>query len=212
MQWPLSVLTALETLVNPLLHKAIAQGGSTAITWQELQDACVEIRVQPWGARLLLHVTADGLFFYRQSQDTPDAWIEATPQAYIKMVTRPDAASVMFSPEVTLGGDTHKLELLQQLLAGLGLDAAELINRVAGPLPLTGLQAGFSQLAGFMQRFTGSALQDARDYLDNETGVLPGQNSLHLLEDALEELRLDVDRLEARIRLYEQAIKKAGEN
>ncbi|MBE0506505.1 MAG: SCP2 sterol-binding domain-containing protein [Marinospirillum sp.] len=212
MQLPLSALTALETLVNPLLRKAVAQGGATAITWQKLQDTCVEIRVQPWGARLLLHVTADGLYFYRQGEDTPDAWMEATPQAYIKMATRPDAASVMFSPEVKVGGDTHKLELLQQLLSGLGLDAVELISRVTGPLPLAGLQAGFSQLTGFMQRFGGSAMQDAREYLDEESGLLPGQNSLHLLEDALEELRLDVDRLEARIRLQEQMVKKAGED
>ena len=212
MQLPLSALTALETLVNPLLQKAVAQGGVTTAIWQELQNTWVEIRVQPPGVQLQLHITADGLYFYRQTENTPDAWMEATPQAYIKMATRPDAAAVMFSPEVKVGGDTHKLELLQQLLSGLGLDAAELISRVTGPLPLAGIQAGFSQLTGFLQRFSGSAMQDAREYLDEETGLLPGKNSLHLLEDALEELRLDVDRLEARIRLHEQAVKKAGED
>lgn len=213
MQIPLAALAAMEGLVNPLLRQLKAQGGSAAAYWDELQGSCFEIRVAPWGSRLYLQVTAEGLFFYRHQEEPADAWIEATPQAYLKMATSPAGADRLFSSDVSLGGDTQKLEQLQDLMMALGLDAGEVVTRLAGPLPVSSLQAGLGQLLSWGRRAKAAAEQDLKDYLEEETGILPGQNSLHLLEDGLEELRLDVDRLEARIRLLEAAAQQqAGES
>ncbi|WP_404420034.1 SCP2 domain-containing protein [Marinospirillum sp.] len=211
MQLPLAALTALENLVNPLLRQVVAQAGATAANLDELQDSCLEIRIAPWGLQVFLLVTPDGLYFHRTLETEPDAWVEATPQAYLKMATQPAASGVLFTPEVKVGGDTRKLELLQDLIASLGLDTGDLVARFSGPLPLAGLQAGFTQLRSWGSRASAAARRDLKDYLEEESGILPGQNSLHLLESGLEELRLDVDRLEARIRLLEAARKQAGE-
>lgn len=201
MQLPLSVLTVLESLVNPLLRQAIAQEGAAAIAFEKLQGNCIEYQVSGLNLQLTMQITQDGLYFYRQNEELADAWILASPQDYLKMATSKDAASILFGPEVSVGGNTHLLEILQELIAGLGIDAQELIARIAGPLPLDSIQAGFSQLLQLGQRLTGSANEDIKSYLDDETGILPGKNSWHLAEDALHELRLDIDRLEARVNL-----------
>ena len=211
MQLPLAALAALENLVNPLLRQVIAQAGATAAKLDELQGSCVEIRVAPWGFKVLVLVSSDGLYLHRSLEAEPDAWVEATPQAYLKMATQPAASGVLFTPEVTVGGDTRKLELLQDLISALGLDANDLVTRFSGPLPLAGLQAGLSQLRSWGARASTAAQRDIKDYLEEESGILPGQNSLHVMESSLEELRLDVDRLEARIRLLEAAKKQQGE-
>ncbi|SFX33491.1 ubiquinone biosynthesis accessory factor UbiJ [Marinospirillum alkaliphilum] len=212
MALPLSLLAGLESLINPLLRQAVAREGAAAAALQELHGSLLELRVTGLDVQVQLQVNHEGLSLYRQADVQPDAWMEASPASYLKMATRPDASAVLFSPEVQIGGDTRKLELLQDLMSGLGLDAAELIHQFTGPLPLALLQSGMSRLLGFGQRFSQSAGQDLKDYLDDETGLLPGRNSLHLLEDALGELRLDVDRLEARIRLLEQTGNKTGEH
>lgn len=211
MQLPLGALTALETLINPLLRQFVAQAGVTAANLDELQGSCLEMRVAPWGLQVFVQVTADGIYLHRSLDIEPDAWMEATPQAYLKMATQPAASGVLFSPEVKVGGDTRKLEALQDLIAALGLDAGDLVARFTGPLPLAGLQAGFSQLRSWGARASAAAQRDLKDYLEEESEILPGQNSLHLLESGLEELRLDVDRLEARIRLLEAAKNQQGE-
>ncbi len=210
MQLPITALTALESLVNPILRQLAGAGGLTAARLNELEGSVFEIRVLPLGLKLFLQVTAEGLYFHRHLEDAADAWIEATPQAYLKMATSSAATKVLFSPEVKVGGATQQLEKLQDLLASLGLDASELITRFAGPLPLAGLQAGFGQLLGWGRRAKAAASRDLKEYLDEEAAILPGQNSLHLLEDALDELRLDVDRLEARVRLLEAATSQAA--
>ncbi|WP_114417367.1 ubiquinone biosynthesis accessory factor UbiJ [Marinospirillum perlucidum] len=212
MQLPLAALTALESLINPLLRQAAAQGGATALSLQELSGSLFELRVHPQGWQVFVQVSDSGLYFYRQTEETADAWMEASLPAYLQMATRPDAQAVLFSPEVKVGGQTAKLEAFQGLLAALGLDAGELLNQVAGPLPLAGFQAGLSQLLGWTQRTANAARQDFKDYLEEETGVMPGENSRHLLEDSLDELRMDVDRLEARIRLLETAQQQAGDH
>lgn len=211
MQLPLGVLTALENLVNPVLRQLAGQAGATAAHLDELQGTCIEVRVAPWGLRVFLLVTADGFFLHRTLDTPPDAWIEATPQAYLKMATQSAASGVLFASDVQIGGDTHKLEVLQDLIASLGLDAGDLMMRFTGPLPLAGLQAGFSQLRSWGARASQAAQRDVKDYLEEESGILPGQNSLHVAETALEDLRLDVDRLEARIRLLEASQNQQGE-
>lgn len=204
MQLPLSVLTALESLINPLLRQAVAQEGAAAVALEKLQGSSIEFQVNGLNMQLRMQVTNDGIYLYRQSDEPADAWILASPQAYLKMATSKDAASVLSSPAVSVGGNTHLLEMLQELIAGLGLDAQELINKVAGPFPLASIQAGFNQLLEFGQRFTSSASEDIKTYLDDEAGWLPGKDSLHIAEDELHELRLDIDRLEARINLLEK--------
>ncbi|SFB97331.1 ubiquinone biosynthesis protein UbiJ [Marinospirillum celere] len=213
MQIPLAALTALESLVNPLIRQLSAQGSLTSARLAQLQGSWFEIGVLPWGMKVYLQVTEEGLFFQRHLEDRADAWIETTPQAYLKMATSANSQEVLFGPEVAIGGDTQKLEWLQELLAALGLDAGDVLTRLAGPLPVASIQAGLGQLLGWGRRASAAAQQDLKDYLEDETGILPGQNSLHLLEDGLEELRLDVDRLEARVGLLEAATKKqAGES
>lgn len=213
MQLPLSLLAGLESLINPLLRQAALQEGRSAQALQDLQGSWLELRVTGWDLQVFVLLDAQGLSLYRQTEQPVDAWMAADASTYLKMATRPDAAALLFSPAVSIGGDTHKLELLQELLSALGLDAADLVSRVTGPLPVAALHSGLGQLLGFARRFSQSARQDLRDYLEEESGVLPGRNSLHLLEDGLDELRLDVDRLEARIRLLEQqASSPAGDH
>lgn len=211
MQLPLGALTALENLLNPALRQLAAQSGATAAHLEALQGDCFELRVLPWDWQVFLLVTPEGFAWHRSLEVTPDAWIEASPQAYLKMATQSTASGVLFSPDVRVGGDTRKLESLQDLLASLGLDASELVMRFTGPLPLAGLQAGWRSLRGWSERASQAAQRDLKDYLEEETAILPGQNSLHLAESALEELRLDVDRLEARIQRLEASHKPQGE-
>lgn len=206
MQLPLSVLTALESLVNPLLRQATLQEGAAATAFEKLQGSCIEFQVNGLNLLLKMQVAEDGLYFYRQSEEPADAWILASAQDYLKMATSKNANEILFGPEVSVGGNTHLLEALQELIAGLGLDAQELMTRIAGPLPLASIQAGFNRLLQFGQGLTRSASDDVKSYLDDEAGILPGKHSWHVAEDALHELRLDVDRLDARINLLEKQI------
>lgn len=211
MSVPLVALTALESLVNPLLHSLAAQEGLTAAHLHQLQGRVFEVRLAPWGTSLYVQVEPEGLFLHRHWEEAPDAWIEATPQAYLKMATHSVASGALFSADVHIGGDTQQLETLQALLAGLGLDAQEVMMRLTAALPFAsqafmGLQAGAGQLLRWGQRARQAARTDLHDYLDDETGSLPGQNSLHLLQTDLDCLRLDVDRVEARLRLLEAAV------
>lgn len=206
MQLPLSVLTALESLINPLLKQAVAQEGAAAAALKTLQGNCIEFQVSGLDLQIRLQVSSDGFYLYRHSDEPADAWILAAPHVYLKMATSKDANSILFGSEVAIGGNTYLLEVLQELIAGLGLDTQELISRVAAPLPVASIQAGFSQLLQFGQRFTRSASADVKSYIDDEAGLLAGKNSWHLAEDALHDLRLDVDRLEARISLLENSL------
>lgn len=212
MQVPLSALTALEGLINPLLRQAVAQEGMAAAAFEKLQGSCIEFQVSGLNLQLKMQAAKDGLYFYRQSEAPADAWILASPQTYLKMATSKDASHILFGADVKVGGNTYLLEVLQALIAGLGLDTQALISQLAGPLPLASIQAGFNQLLQLGQRFTGSASEDIKSYLDDEATILTGKTSWHVAEDQLHELRLDVDRLEARLHLLEKQLQPlAGE-
>ena len=100
---------------------------------------------------------------------------------------------------VQVMGNTHFLGELQHILHKLDLDWEELLTQLLGDI--LGHQSAElirSKLNWTKDRST-NAMRLASEFLTQELNVLPSKNEVTFLNRQIDDIRLDVDRLEARL-------------
>lgn len=190
----LGALATLEQWINPLL-----KGPACQARLAQLSGSLFRIRLNPPDVVLWLSITPSGIVFYRHLDDDPDAWIELSPTALVKLVTGTSPTAAMMASDVHMGGDSLRLEALQALVQSLELDSSRLFSQFAGATWTEWGRSGLTGLRDWAMRSWSSGQQDVRDYVHEEVRWAPAPHAMQCLEDELSELRLSLDRLEARV-------------
>lgn len=190
----LGALATLEQWINPLL-----KGPACQARLAQLAGSLFRIRLTPPDVLVWLSITPSGIVFYRHLDGEADAWLEMSPSALLKLVTGPSSTAAMMSSGVHMGGDTVRLESLQALLQSLELDTSRLVSQLVGPTWTDWGRSGLMGLRDWALRTGASSQQDVRDYVHEEVRWAPAPHAMQCLEDELSELRLSLDRLEARV-------------
>ncbi|ODC04211.1 hypothetical protein BFW38_12410 [Terasakiispira papahanaumokuakeensis] len=190
----LGALATLEQWVNPLL-----KGPACQTRLAQLSGSLFRIRLNPPDVVLWLSITSSGVVFYRHLDDEPDAWLELSPSALMKLVTTTSSTETMMSSGVHMGGDSLRLEALQALVQSLELDTTRLLSQFVGATWTDWGRSGLTGLRDWALRSWSSGQQDVRDYVHEEVRWAPAPHAMQRLEDELSELRLSLDRLEARV-------------
>src|SRR5690606_458972 len=114
------------------------------------------------------------------------------------------ALPILLSPEVELTGDTQVLVRLQSIFSDLQIDGEAALARWLGPVAAHGL----GELARGGRNWFGSARQSLEravgDYLTEEGRQLVGRAEADASAAMIHELRLQLDRLDARLHRLEQ--------
>jgi len=149
--------------------------------------------------RLHLLPTADGLRLASHWQGEADCTLHAPAASLLRLATSKQKTAILHSPEVSLEGDSAALLALAEILQDLELDWEYELSRWLGPLA-TQLLAGSLHHAGqWGGKSLGSLQQSLADYLGEESRTLVGRHEAEARFAEVDELRLALDRLEARI-------------
>lgn len=163
-----------------------------------LAGHCLAVELQDTSITLLLEFQEDSLSLSLLDDPglEPDARIQGHPADLLALAQDPEGGgkAVHFSGDLALVRDVRKL------FARLDVDWEEQLARVLGDVPAHQL--------GRLARGTWSRLQDSRrtlemnlgEYLTEERRLLPPQAEVDAYLSAIDRLREDTDRLEARIR------------
>ncbi len=104
-----------------------------------------------------------------------------------------------------IDGDAELLRRFNGLLADVGFDAEEFAARFVGDAAAHRLTQGLQGLFGWGRRTAGTLALDTAEYLREETRDLARAADVDDWSDAVDTLRDDVERLEARLRRLEAA-------
>jgi ubiquinone biosynthesis protein UbiJ len=149
--------------------------------------------------QLFILPSGEGLQLAGQWAGETDCRLRAPAASLLRLATGKDKTAVLHSPQVELDGDSAALLELAGILQDLELDWEYELSRWLGPLA--------SQLLGSHIRsranWTGQTLDSLRlnlaDYLSEESRSLVGQREADARFAELDRLKLDLDRLDARI-------------
>lgn len=173
----------------------------------------IEIRVQPFGLSLYLLLSADGIDLLDEIDTPADTCIAGTPLQLGLMSLAQDGTQKLFSGAVTIEGDIELGQKFQQFLKQIEIDWEEPLSRVTGDAIAHQIGEQTRVIKHWTQESIATFEANLSEYLREETRTLPTRFEVDHFHRGVDTLRLDTDRLEARIqRLREQRTRPEPSN
>lgn len=191
----MSVSAGLETALNTALRldpEAIRR-------LEQFSGKVIAIELQGLNLTLYLLPGSNGVNLMTQYCAEPDTILSGTPLAMAKMALAPDASKVLFAGEVTIRGDVETGQRFKRLLDELDIDWEELLSRFSGDVVAHKLGDLVRATTTWGQQTLKILGQDTAEYLQQEVQDLPLPATVRQFIQAVDSLRDDTARLEARV-------------
>jgi len=190
-----ALLASAEAGVNRVLRL----DGVALQRLSRLAGRVLEVDCQAPLLRLFILPGGDGLHFAARHEAEVDCTLRAPAGRLLQLVLAADKTRVLHSPEVEMGGDSALLLELADILQSLELDWEYEVQQWLGPLATQLLGSRLREGA----RWAGDSLESLRlslaDYLAEETRTLVGRNEAEARFAELDQLKIALDRLDARL-------------
>ncbi|MGC7837545.1 ubiquinone biosynthesis accessory factor UbiJ [Pseudomonas wayambapalatensis] len=194
------LLTGLLASVEHGLNRVLRMDSTALPRLGALEGKVIAIDCRQPALQLFILPDQEGLMLAAHWEGEVDCTLRAPAGSLAQLAFAKDKNAVLHSPQVELHGDSAVLLDLVGVLQDLELDWEYELSRWLGPVP-TALIAGHLRLRA---RWTRQGLsrfsQNLSEYLAEESRTLVGQREAEAAFSELDALKVDIERLEARIR------------
>jgi ubiquinone biosynthesis accessory factor UbiJ len=143
-------------------------------------------------------INDNGISIQRNSANEANCYINASFLSLIRLLVQPDVNITEL--ELEIRGDYECAQQLQQVLANLQIDWEEELSKYSGDVVAVHAVQAIKRIRNY-QKVNASALEQmVAEYLQHEMQFLPTKYEVNEFHQEIDELRLRVDRLEAKIR------------
>ena len=199
----------LRNLTNNLL--GLAEIGSNRLLsmdpdviqrCRDLQGKCIEIHISDLDYRLYCYPGSWGIRF---GQDKPSGEINASISgrlmALINLSVQPHKISTSIRERININGDAAVAQQLQKLVSELDIDWEEQLAGYTGDVLAFQIHKQARGFVNWLGQSSKSLLQTSSEYIREEKRLSPTQVEFERFHDQVTELKQDVERSEARLRL-----------
>lgn len=147
--------------------------------------------------RLCCTFTNKNILFISSEPPKTDVKIYSTFSGFIKFAISHDKTGIMIE------GNAHIAELILKFISDLKIDWEEELSKYSGDV--IAHQAGvlISRLNKYRKHSSTSLQEMITEYLQEESGLLPTDFEINEFISAVDQLRLQTDRLDAKVTAYE---------
>ena len=135
----------------------------------------------------------------RDSAIGADVSIRGAPLSLLRFALTPEREALILDDDVTLGGDIGLATRLQQVAARIDVDFEEALAQRIGDVPAHELVRALLGFRVWAQDAGSSLLADVSEFLRHESGMTPLGEEVERFAQQVDDLRDDVERLDARI-------------
>jgi len=197
---PLLATAALEKALNQCLQL----DPETLKQVTALEGNVIALEIQGIGQRIFLVPTADGLRVQSIFEGEPEVTIKGGPFSLARLGLSSNPTAV-FGDGVEMEGDAHLGRKIQHILNSLDLDWEEQLSKLTGDVIAHQVGTTMRNILGWGEKASETFGRDISEYFQEESRDLVVKTELKQFLDAVDELRMDSDRLEARVkRLHDQ--------
>ncbi|MFK4025019.1 ubiquinone biosynthesis accessory factor UbiJ [Stutzerimonas balearica] len=164
-----------------------------------LAGRIIEIDCSAPAMQLFVLVEEDGLRLASSWAADADCRLRAPASSLVRLLVSRQKTAVLHEPQVSIDGDSSVLMSLAEVLQDLELDWEYEASRWLGPVGAQLLGTGVRTPTRWLRESGDSLRQDLADYLTEESRALVGQQEAEARFNEIDELKLALDRLEARI-------------
>lgn len=196
-----SALSGAESLVNTLLSQdSAARKKTLALSGKVLRVECEKPSIT-----ITIQVVEDRVFILQGNDLEPDSTISGKAHALLKLLITRSSAS-LHRDGIKISGDTGVLGGFQEIFQDLDIDWEYQLSNIIGDIPTQLIADGITAARNFFQTAGSNIQEDIAQYLVTEKKLFPEEPELESFYNDVDNLRLRIDRLTARVNKLEPAI------
>lgn len=196
----------LTQAIENLLNRNLPRSPRAQQLCESLKGKSVRVEAHGLGWRLDCESLGTSLRLTRSqpADHTPDAEISGSLLS-LAALAGPDPQQVIQRGDVSIRGDADLAQDFRELAMLLKPDVEEELAKLVGDTPAHQALRLVRSVTGFGRRAVRTGVRNAAEYLAHERGDLVPRAEAEDFYREVERLREDLDRLDARARLIEQA-------
>ena len=199
-----TALTAtLETAFNAWLKLDADTHGNALARLQALQGKLICLHISNPDLRLYFLPTTDTVRVTSEYAAEPDVTIHGSALALMRLSAADDTGKAMLEQGIKIEGDMGLGNRFSQILREIDVDWEELLSRAVGDVLAHQMGQITRNAKGWLDSSAQAMRLNTREYLQEETQLLPADAEIRRYLDAVDTLRMDVDRLDARLKRLE---------
>ncbi len=209
MQIPTPFLSAIETAINAWLKL----DNETLPRFASLEGKVIRLHITGLDLNLYFFPSASGIQVQGNYPDEEnggvvDATIHGSPMALIRLGTSSNAGETLLKSDVEIEGDMRVAEKFSEILREVDIDWEELLSKLVGDI--VAHQAGqvTRNVSAWFKESADAMKLNTAEYISEESKLSPTDSEIQSYMDEVDDMRMNVDRLEARVNLLRQKEEK----
>lgn len=195
MTLPPGVLAGMELAINRFLRL----DPQTLARLQALSGRIIAIEFKGVGLTLYMAPGGGGVQMLGDYAGTPDAVIRGAPLSLARVGLDKQGRGPLFAGDVEVSGDVELGRRFEEILRHIDIDWEEQLARASGDVAAHQIGNVVRGALTWGKKAVDTLSRDLADYLQEESHTLPLREEVDAYLNAVDEVRSDVDRLEARV-------------
>lgn len=188
-------LNTLSKTINAYLHL----DPQSKVRLQKLQGHVIHFEFLPFHFIFQCQFSEPGVTILSSISESPETTIRGTPIQLLGVAFSKAHRQQFFADDVTLEGNVELGQLVISLFDELTIDWEEYTSHFIGDIPAHHLHRYVNTFCGWIKDTKNNLVQNVNEYLHEEKMWFPTREALQDFFSEIDTLRLDVDRIEAKI-------------
>ena len=209
MQLPVAFLASIETSLNAWL----ALDGETLDKFSDMQGKIICLHIRGLDLNLYFLPDQKNIAVMGNYEGEPDTTITGSPMALIRLGISKNSGKTLSDSDASIEGDTHLGADFSHILGEVDIDWEELLSKHVGDVVAHHAGQVTSSSLEWLHESLEAMKLNTSEYLSEEAKLTPAEAEINYYLDQVDDLRMSVDRLEARINQYiKQSAEKEQDN
>lgn len=190
------LLPILTQAINRYLHL----DNESAKRLSKLQGKRITVELLPF--HWIFHCAFDdkGVAIEENGPTTYDTYLRGTPLQMMGVMLAKENRQHFFADDVTIEGDAEVGQQVIALFDELQIDWEYYLSRVVGDVPAYHARRLVESMNDWLKNTDNTFSQNVSEFIHEEARWLPAREALQDFFQDIDTLRMDVDRIEAKIR------------
>lgn len=202
----------VNKLISTLLKSYLKLDPESRHRIQSLQGKTLmlEFSIPPKPVQVQLFFTAEKIELKTRDFSPSDTVIKATPLSFLRAALTSDHKKLFTTGDMIIEGDLDLARSVLELFKTLEIDWEEYLSHWTGDVAAHQIVHTGKKITAFGKRLRKTLIQNTNEYIHEEICLSPSREALQDFYQDVDALRLDTDRLEARIQRLAEKIKVRG--
>ncbi len=192
----MSVIELIEQAGNLVL----SLDPETAQLLENFEGKTFCIEIQEPNYTVYLSPCEDGFALDSHTGQTPDVTLSGSLWSFIKLAREGNDSDVFHTGRIRMQGDAELGQAFQHVMMQLDIDWEELTSKVVGDFASRQIHTVVSEINSWFAQSKRQFNQNLGEVLQEEWRKVPSQVEVERFTDNIEQLRSDLERIEARIK------------